>query len=52
MVGGPVGCVSATGLAEEGGYKVHVLRSHDTDDVWALKIDFLQQNPSLATSSS
>lgn len=46
-----MGCVSATGLAEEGSYKVHVLRSGDEgDEVWALRLDFLQNSSSAASS--
>ncbi|PFH32321.1 hypothetical protein BESB_016390 [Besnoitia besnoiti] len=39
--GGPVGCVTATGISEEGQYAVYVLRSAESDEIWAVKVDFL-----------
>ncbi|CBZ50707.1 conserved hypothetical protein [Neospora caninum Liverpool] len=41
VAGGPVGCVSATGISEEGRYPIYVARSPESEEIWAVKVAFL-----------
>ncbi|EPR58251.1 hypothetical protein TGPRC2_211250 [Toxoplasma gondii TgCatPRC2] len=41
VAGGPLGCVSATGISEEGSYPIYVVRSPESEEIWAVKVEFL-----------